>query len=335
MNKQRLKWIALFLASAIAVVAQQPAQQPGGGVGPQPPGQQQPALRPDYVLGPNDQILVRSPQAEEINEKPFRVDADGFVTLPIAGKIKAAGLTVQALEAQIAAKLREFIREPQVSITLVQFRSDPVFFVGSFKFPGIYPLQGKRTLVEMLTAIGGIQPNASRRIRVTRKAEFGPIDLPNAVENREKRTSSVDINLESLTQDINPAADILLQPYDIVSVERSERIYVAGDVTKAGPIEVAEREYVSLTQAIAEAGGFTNLASQDKVRVLRPVLGTSRRAEIVVDMKRVLSGREIDFPLMPNDVVWVPRSGLRGFGAPLVSGLVTSLPYVLITALLR
>lgn len=301
----------------------------------QGPTQQQPSLRPDYVLGPNDQILIRSPQAEEINEKPFRVDAEGFITLPVAGKIKAAGLTVQALESQIVTKLKEFIREPQVSITLVQFRSDPVFFVGNFKFPGIYPLQGKRTLVEMLTAIGGIQPNASRKIRVTRKAEFGPIDLPNAIENREKKTSSVEINLESLTQDVNPAADILLQPYDIVSVERAERIYVAGDVTKAGAIELAEREYVSVTQAIAESGGFTPVASQNKVRVLRPVLGTSRRAEIVVDMKLILEGKEIDFPLMPNDVVWVPRSAARGLVTQLATGLVTSLPYVLVSAILR
>ena len=72
---------------------------------------------------------------------------------------------------------------PQVTVTVVQFSSEPLFFVGAFKAPGIYPLQGRRTLVEMMSSIGGLQPNASRRIKVTRRKEFGEIPLPNAVRS--------------------------------------------------------------------------------------------------------------------------------------------------------
>lgn len=332
MHRQAVQIMGLWLAFTVVVAF---AQAPAGAGQSSQQQQQQLTIRPDYVLGPNDQILIRSTQAEEINGKPFRVDADGFVTLPIAGKVPASGLTVQALELLITTKLKEFIRDPQVSISLVQFRSDPVFFVGAFRNPGIYPLQGRRTLVEMVSGVGGLQPNASRRIRVTRKAEFGPIDLPNAVENREKKTSSVEISLDALTQDVNPAADILLQPYDIISSERAERIYVSGDVVKAGAIELAERDSMSVTQALTEVGGFSPMASKDKVRVLRPILGSTRRAEIVVDMKRILSGKEIDFPLLPNDVLFVPRATGRGIAVPLATGLVASLPVVLVTVLLR
>jgi polysaccharide export outer membrane protein len=320
----------VFLAAGSLVLMAQPAQGQGQGA----QTQQAPILRPDYLLGTNDQILIRVPQADEVHEKPFRIDADGNITLPIAGKIKAVGLTIQALEAEVARRLREFVQDPQVSISLVQFRSDPAFFVGAFKNPGIYTLTGRRTLIEMLSAIGGLLPNAGRRVRVTRKLEYGKIELPNAVENTEKKTSTVEISLDSLTQDVNPASDIVLQPYDIISVERAERVYVNGEVNKSGAIELGERDTMSVGQALTEAGGFNTTASSH-VRILRPVLGTSRRAEINVDMKRVFEGKDPDYPLLPNDLVYVPRSARRGLATPIATGLVTSLPYLIVTLLVR
>jgi polysaccharide export outer membrane protein len=323
---------ALGLWSPIA--GQNTPQAPAGNAQ-VPSNQAQATLRPDYVLGANDQIMIRVPQAEEINERPFRIDSEGFVTLPIVGRVRAGGLTVQALEAELVTRLREFIRNPQVSISLVQFRSEPVFLVGAFKTPGIYPLSGRRTLVEMLTSAGGLQPNASRRIKVTRRADYGTIDLPNAVVNPEKKTSTIEISLESLTQNVNPEEDLVLLPYDIISVERAERVYVSGDVGKVGAIELAERDSISVAQALTEAGGFTSYAIRDKVRVLRPILGTNRRAEIVVDIKRVFEGKDIYFPLLPNDVLYVPRSTFRSVGVPLGTSFLGSIPYIIVTALLR
>lgn len=310
------------------VAAQNPPQ-------PTPAGQAQPVVRPDYVLGPNDQILIRAPLIEEINERPFRIDSEGFITLPIVGRLRAGGLTVQAFEAELVTRLREFVVSPQVSISLVQFRSEPVFVVGAFKSPGIYPLQGRRTLVEMLSSVGGLQPNASRRIKVTRRADYGPINLPNAVVDPEKKVSSVEISLESLTQNVNPEEDIVLQSYDIISVDRAERVYVSGNVLKVGAIELAERDSISVAQAVTEAGGFSPYATRDKVRVLRPILGTSRRAEIVIDLKRVFEGKDIDFPLLPNDVLYVPRSSTAAILGPTGTAILTTLPYVVFTAILR
>ena len=327
---RRILLTILLLISGLAVTAQTPA--PTVRVA---PGAQATSVRPDYVLGPNDQILVRVPQSDEINERPFRVGTDGFIDLPLAGRVRADGLTVQALEGEIATRLREYIRQPLVSITVTQFRNEPVFFVGAFLAPGIYPLQGRRTLIEMLAAAGGIQPNASHRIKVTRRTEYGPIPLPNAVADSVKKVSTVEVTLESLTQEINPAEDVLLQPYDVISVERSERIYVSGEVTKVAPIEFGDRSSMSVAQALTEAGGFTQFASRDKVRVLRPVLGTNRRAEIDIDVKRVFEGKDIDFPLQPNDVVYVPRNGKQAILIPAATGTLSSLPYIVLSVLFK
>src|SRR5262245_11931038 len=83
-----------------------PAAQPSRSIN----TDQLPAIRPDYVLGPNDQILIRSPQTDQINERPFRIDADGFISLPIVGRVRANGLSIQALEADLMKRLGEYVR---------------------------------------------------------------------------------------------------------------------------------------------------------------------------------------------------------------------------------
>jgi len=324
-----LSILLLILALSFNSLGQQPPPAGAAGQNPQAPqilapplpGAANPAqqprelpadpVRPNYVLGPNDQILVRAPQSEEINDKPFRIDAEGFINLPLIGRVRAGGLSVQELEAELVKRLREFVREPQVIITMVQFRTEPVFCVGMFRAPGIYPLQGRRTLVEMLSSVCGVQPNASRRIKVTRRAEYGRIPLPGAVEDADKKVSTVEISIGSLKDNVNPAEDIVLEPYDVISVERAELIYVNGEVGKVGGIELGERDSVSIAQALVMSGGFTRDANRTKVRILRPVLNTTRRAEIDVDVNSIFEGKENDFPLLPNDVLVVTRSRKR------------------------
>jgi polysaccharide export outer membrane protein len=269
------------------------------------------ALRPTYVLGPGDQILIRAFEADEISDKPFRVDADGFVTLPMVGRLRAGGLSVEQLESELNTRLKQFVRNPQVVVSVVQFRSEPVFFSGAFKSPGIYPLQGRRTLIEMLTAVGGLQPNASRRIKVTRRLEVGRIPLPNAVENAEAKTSTVEIGIGRLRESISPVEDIVLEPFDLITVDRAEMVYVNGEVLKVGAFELGERDSISVSQLLTLAGGLGRDAEASKARVLRPVLNSSKRAEIPIDLTRVLAGKDNDFPLLPNDLLYVPRSGRR------------------------
>jgi polysaccharide biosynthesis/export protein len=326
--------LTCFTLGLAPILAQNPPAQAPNGPAPQNANQTQlPSIRPNYVLGSNDQVLVRAPQVEEINERPFRIDADGFVTLPLVGRVKASGLTVQALEADVTDKLRQFVREPQVLITVVQFHSEPVFVMGSFRTPGIYPLEG-RTLVEMLSSVGGTLPDASRRIKISRRSDYGPIPLPGATEDA-KKNSSVEVSLAALSENVNPAEDLVLKPYDIVSVERAGRIYVTGEVNRPGAIELAARDSVSVTEALSEAGGFTASAIRGKARVLRPVAGTGRRAEIDVDLKRVFEGKDRDFPLLPNDALFVPRANLRNMLAPAGTAMLAGLPYIIVTAILR
>lgn len=309
-------WMGLTLAVA-PLEAQRAPQNPAGG---QPAAGQAAAgqpdlrsaavmdrLRPTYVLRAGDQILIRAFEMEEISERPFRVDGDGFVNLPVLGKVQAGSLTVEKFEATLIEALRRYVRVPQVTVTVVQFTSEPVFFVGAFKAPGIYPLEGKRTLVEMMSAIGGLQPNASRRIKITRRKESGELPLTNAITSTDGSVSSVEINMASLRENVNPAEDIVLSAFDVISVERAEMVYVNGEVARVGAFELEERDSISVVQALTLAGGMTPLARPKDARILRPISNSSRRAEIPLDLTRILAGKDTDRPLLPNDVLFVPK----------------------------
>jgi polysaccharide export outer membrane protein len=313
---------------ALAQVPQGAAQNP-----PPNPAQAINTVRPDYELGPNDQILIGVPEAEELNNRPFRIDADGFINIGALGigRVRAAGMTVRALEGDLTTRLRDYIRDPHLTITVVQFRSEPVFFLGAFRTPGIYPLQGGRTLVEMLALVGGMQPNASRRIKITRRSEYGPISLPNAVQDPQGKGSTVEISLDSLTNNVNPEEDIILKAYDVVSAELAQPVYVNGEVAKPSAIALGDQPSISVIQALTQAGGLTQAANRGKVRVLRPILGSSRRAEIDIDLNRVYSGKDNDFPLLPNDVLYVTRDSKRALLVPLGTSLLTTLPYLIVT----
>jgi polysaccharide biosynthesis/export protein len=278
-------------------------------------------LRPNYVLRPGDQVLLRAFEMEEMSERPFRIDGDGFIDLPVLGRVKAEGITVQRFEATLVELLKKYVRVPQVTVTVVQFSSDPVFFVGAFKSPGIYPLGGRRTLVEMMTSIGGLQPTASRRIKVTRRKENGDIPLPGSVPSLDGNGTSVEINMTTLQNNVNPAEDIVLQPFDVVSVERAEMIYVTGEVGKNGAFDLQERDSISVIQALTLAGGLAPTADSKGIRILRPIQNTSRRAEIPLNLTRIMKGEDTDKPLLPNDVLYVPKG--RGiFSKALVATVV-------------
>jgi len=112
------------------------------------------------LLGPDDQITIRVTDIEEISDKPVRISTTGYITLPLAGRIHAAGMTVEQLELQIADLLEPYINDPTVSVTRMEMRSQPVSVIGAVTTPGVHQLQGQKTLVEMLSLAGGLKEDS-------------------------------------------------------------------------------------------------------------------------------------------------------------------------------
>ena len=143
---------------------------------------QQPTATPrqTYVLGPDDQLTMRVLEVDEVTDKPFRIDQDGNINLPMVGPVHAAGMTIHQLETAIVEKFRPYVRQPQVTINITELRSQPVSVIGAVNAPGVHQLQGHKTLIEMLSLAGGLRADAGYRVKITRHMEWGPIPLEGA-----------------------------------------------------------------------------------------------------------------------------------------------------------
>ena len=259
-----------------------------------------------YVLGPGDQISVRAMHAAEMSDKPARVDDDGFIRLPLVGRVKAAGLTVEQLSGQIRERLEPIIRDPEVSIDLMELKSHPVSVLGAVKTPGVYQVQGKKRLIEMLSAAGGVDQEAGDSVRISRNHSFGTIPLKNVRDSFE--FSVAEVNLAELLEAKHPETNILIFPQDVISVPRAKLVYVIGEVRKSGGFVLRERESMSVLQALSMAEGLTVTAGSKNAKILRPVENGVAKQEIAVNVKDILGGKSPDLQLRPDDVLFIPNS---------------------------
>jgi polysaccharide export outer membrane protein len=284
-----------------------------------------------YVLAAGDQIVIHAFEMEDINDKPYLIDNEGNVRIPMLGTLKAAGQTVADFQKHLIDALAKYVQQPQVTVTVTQFHTEPVFLLGSFKAPGVYTLEGKRTLVDMLAISGGLLPDASLQIKLTRRVEYGPIPLPGAVKSPDGKSESVTINLVSIGETANPAENIFVQPYDVISVDTAEMIYVDGQFARPSGVAVNQKTSMSLLQILSLSGGTTTTA-KGKAWILRPIPNSKRRTRIDINLNRIVEGKDPDVDLYPNDFVYLPATSalLRniGTGARYVLPVATGLIYL-------
>lgn len=278
-----------------------------------------------YVLGPDDLISIRVLQAPELFEKPVRIDLNGFLDLPYAGRIRAAGTTVEVLKTELELRYTAIVREPHVSVTIEEFRSQPVSVIGAVTTPGTHQIRGKKTLVEVLSLAGGLRQDAGNTVKITRRLEWGPIPLDNASDDPSGKFSVAAVNLRELMEAKNPGVNVLVQPDDVISVPRADMVYVIGDVPRAGGFVLNERESMSLLEALSLAGGLNRTAAGQSCKILRSAAGSTARTEIPVDVKKILAGRGKDMQLQPDDILFVPdssakRASLRALEAAIQMG---------------
>jgi polysaccharide export outer membrane protein len=271
-----------------------------------------------YVLGPDDEIMVRGIEAPEESDKvdkPVLIGTNGDITLPLIGQVKAGGLTVEQLEAELITRFNQFIKEPQISVTVTEFRSQPVSVFGAVTKPGIVQLRGRQTLYEVLSMAGGPRENAGSILTVTRRRQSGDIPLPGAKIDPTGQFSTVELNTQEILEGKNPAVNIEIKPNDVISVSEgsSNMVYVVGDVQHGGAFTLGNQRRVSVLRALALAGGLGHTAKPDNARIVRQVAGEATLREIDVNVQRIISGKEEDIALGPDDVLVIPTSSRKAF----------------------
>jgi polysaccharide biosynthesis/export protein len=232
--------------------------------------------RADYVIAVQDVLNVTVWEHEDLDGK-FTVQPDGTITLPLVGRLAAAGLTVREFETQLARALAEgFIREPRVAVTFDQIRGRRVFVFGNVAAPGTYPLTEGQTLIEALAKAGyGV---ASEAVVVRPKHPSGPKLPEHANEGEVLR-----VNLRELEKDVQQGSlgrNVVLQDGDTVFVPRDDptRVFVTGRVRNPGAYSIAEG--TTVLQALALAGGATEEAAVNRPRILRIVGGKQQSIKV-------------------------------------------------------
>jgi len=169
-------------------------------------------------------------------------------------------------------------------------------------------LEGRKNLLDVLSMAGGLKDDAGYNIEITRRAEWGPIPLPNAHTDASGQFSSVTVPLYDITTNKNPALNIEIMPYDTISVPRGDMVYIIGDVAHPGSIVLGGQKTVSVLQAVAIAAGVTKTAKSGEAKILRLTPGSATRTEVAVNIKSMLAGKSNDLNLQPDDILFVPSS---------------------------
>ena len=279
-------------------------------------------IRTMYLLGPDDQIVIHASDVPEVSDKPLRLDLSGDINMPMVGRIHAGGLTAEQLEAELIERLKVYLTNPEVAVTVAEFHSQPVSVVGEVTSPGVQQLQGRKTLLEILSMSGGLRPDAGPSVRIARGLEWGRIPLPGAADDTTGKFSVAEVDLKSLLAARNPEKNIVIRPYDVISVPRAEIVYVVGEVGKAGPLVLGEGYTISVLAAVSSAGGVLRTAAANRAMILRPIMGGPRRAELPVDLKKIMSGQANDVPLLAGDILFVPDSAGKRATARVVEAVV-------------
>lgn len=243
------------------------------------------AADPDYQIGPGDVIKI------DVYDNPdlatiARVGNDGSIAVPLAGRLVVGGLSTSEAADAISKKLDgEYIINPQVSVFIDQFKSKKVVIIGEIERPGLYELSGPTTLLKLISQAGGLTAGAGQSATINRASKQGVTqEQPFAVD------------LSALIKFGNAAADVPLQDGDTVTIDKAGVVYVTGQVRR--PAAYALEADTTVIKAITMAGGFTELAAEGKVKIIRKVNGVEQTLERV----------SLHESLMPNDVMVVPES---------------------------
>ena len=321
----RLAWsvvlLALTLCPARAQQQSAAAQSPAETNGAAPT-----ASRGDsdqrYRIGPGDVLDIRVFNKPQFNREGVRVDPRGMIRMPlIKEEIVAACHTESELEAIVTELLKEYVLDPQVTVQIKEYQSEPVAVLGAVRAPSRFQLQRRVRLLELLTFVNGPADNAGRTVQVV---HTGPrVACGNSQGDSETAVSVLDSYQLSDTLRGDGKSNPYVQPGDVVSIAVADQVYVIGNVVH--PTAIALTEPMTVSRAIAMAGGTALDTRKNAIHIIRQTPGTTDKKEILVDLEAINRHKAEDVVLVANDIIDVPASGGKRLLRSLMGAVVPSI----------
>ena len=253
--------------------------------------QQNPGV-PIMQIAAGDLIEITVFDTPELSQKT-RVDNNGHIELMVGGNLWLAGLTSTEAALAIEARLRDarVLRDPHVSINILESTSRTVTVLGEVKNPGTYPVWGQQRVSEALAAAGGLTQNASHTATLSHKGSNSPQT----------------IELDGKSQN-SPGGDVVLFPGDRLVVGRAGIVYVLGDVGKPGGFVLDDRAPITVLQGLALAQGMNRTANLHGSLIHQTTQGPQQEA---LDLKKILANQTTDPTLHDGDIVYVPLNAAK------------------------
>jgi len=248
-----------------------------------------------YRIGPKDLVEIKVFEVPELNIER-RVSEEGTINLPLIGDVPANGLTDVELAARLKALLESrYVQRASVAVQVREFRSAPISVIGAVKQPGNLAFSGRWTLLEAISAAGGLTEDHGDTIYILRHSENGLSD-------------QATVNVDELMVRADPDSNLPIFANDLINIPAKVEVTVfcLGEVAKPGAVVFQSTERITLLTAIARAGGLTDRASR-KIQVKRRDRAGGD-TETDVDYKRIVAGKDPDLELKSGDVVIVKES---------------------------
>jgi len=249
----------------------------------------------DYRIGPKDLLEIKVFEIPELNLER-RVSDSGSIDLPLLGDLSVAGLSSSQVSSRIEALLTaKYVNHANVSVNVKEYANSPVSIVGAVQKPGPLNISGNWYLLQAISAAGGLTEKAGRKLYVLRRA-------PNGLSDR------LEIRVDDLFRGDSSMWNIPIYPSDIVNIppRNPVKIFCLGEVKNPGALDFESDDRITLLSVIAKAGGLTDRAS-NSVRIKRRGQD-GKDVEKVVNFRRVVSGKDPDPALAPDDVIIVKES---------------------------
>jgi polysaccharide export outer membrane protein len=272
----------------------------------------------DYQVGAEDQLEIVVFGQDNLN-RILRVNGRGEITMPLVGVVPVAGLTPQEIEKRLVALYdAQYLVDPQISVEVKEFRHQRVAVTGAVDKPGTYEIIGPRTLLEVLSLAGGFSSrtgapagdvvNLIRHQNAPDLAKAANAGTVTPAPPFTRKTETMVINLRRLVSGQTPELNLPVRNGDVIHVPFAGTAYVLGGVRKPG--NVAVKENLTVSQAVALAGGIDPLLGTNDITVMR-FDEQGRPISIKTDLGKIIARDDPDLPLKDNDVLVVRESSLK------------------------
>ena len=227
-----------------------------------------------YVVGPNDVLAITVFSHPDLTGR-YTVQDDGTFTFPLLGRVSVSGMTVQAVEDDIRARLsRGYLVKPQVGVAVDQYRSQQIFVMGEVRTPGGLQFTGSMTLVEALARVGSTTERAGPEAIIVRPRAGAPTPTKAAVDLAQASRDSEVIRIDLAGVETGQSQAVSLRSGDTIIVQRANPVFVSGHVVAPGQHVI--NKGMTVRQVIALAGGATERGSDKRVQIIRKVDGQDR-----------------------------------------------------------